>query len=125
MSKLTKKKLQEWQEAKDDLQKAKDAEMAARKEICELILKGKQKGVIHFKKFGLDAAATAKLNQKLDAAILKSIFKKLNIKEKACIKYKPELVDKEYKKLPTDSIFHKAVESKPGTPALEIKPIKE
>ena len=121
---LTKAKLVAWQKAKADLDAAKATEMELRTEICESVLGDKTKGVMHFKKFGLDTAATGRENQKILTDVLKTIFKKLSPDEKACIKYKPELKSKEYKALPKDSIFHKAVETKPGTPALEIKPIK-
>ena len=121
---ITKKQLLEWQKAKGALTDAKEKEMELRLAICEEILRDQQKGVKHFKKFGLDAAATAKLNQKLETDTLKSIFKKLTVEEKACIRYKPELIGKVYKDLPGDSILHSAVVSSPGTPALTLKEIK-
>jgi len=122
---LKKKTLLQWEEAKIELDVAKENEMVLRKEICEEILKDQIKGTTHFKKFGLDAAATAKLSQKFDVDILKEIFHKLNKEEKGCIKYDPKLVAKKYKELPEDSILHQAVESKPGTPSLKIKHIEE
>ena len=109
---------------KDQLVEVKEKELELRNEICDLILDGKVKGTSHFKKFGLDAAAVAKENVKIDKDVLKTIFKKLSPQEKACIKYKPELINKEYKNLPENSIFHQAVVTTPGTPALTIKPIK-
>lgn len=120
---ITKKKLQDWQKAKDTLAEAKEKEMELRREICSEILGDKLKGTVHLKKFGLDAAAAGKLNTSLDADSLKPIFKKLSPEEKACIKYKPELIAKQYKLLPDDSILHQAVTSKPGTPSLTIKVI--
>ena len=122
---LKKKILLQWEEAKIELDIAKEKEMDLRKEICSEILQDQQKGVKHFKKFGLDAAATAKLNQKLDVDTIKSIFKKLDKQEKACIKYDPKLVAANYKELPEDSIFHSAVESTPSTPSLKIKHLEE
>ncbi len=121
---ITEKQLLAWQKAKVASDKAKEKENKLREKICTEILGDKLNGVKHFKDFGLDAAATAKLNVKLDVDILKSIFKELSPEEKSCIKYKPELVNKNYKELPEDSIFHSAVSSKPGTAALTVKEIK-
>lgn len=121
----TKKDLLAWEKAKDALAAAKKTEMDLRMKVCGSILGSKAKGTVHFKKFGLDATAVAKLNLKVDKDILKTIFKDLNADEKASIKYKPELKSKEYEALPENSILHKAVTSKAGTPALSIKELKQ
>jgi len=122
---VTREKMQDWMDAKEALSEAKSKELELRLEICEGILKEKRKGTVHFKRFGLDAAAVAKVNTKVDEKELKEIFPKLSEEEKACIRYKYELVSKEYSKLPDDSIFHQAITTKPGMPGLTIKELGE
>lgn len=122
---ITKKRLLEWQDAKDALDLAKSQELELRNDLCAEILKDKVKGTVHFKKYGLDAAATGKINVTLDAGTFKEIFKKLSATEKACIKYKPELINKAYKDLPEDSILHSAVSEKPGTPSFKLTEIED
>ena len=121
---ITKKRLLAWQDAKEILDVAKEKELELRNELCSEILKDKTKGSVSVSKFGFKAKATAKMNAKLDVDDLKAIFTKLSAEEKACIKYKPELITKKYKDLPENSILHKAVSEKPGTPSFELKPLE-
>jgi len=122
---LTKKKLLEWQEAKEILDAAKENESKLRKGICEAILQDKVKGTKSVTKFGFKATAVATVNVKIDKEVLSGIFKELTAEEKACLRYKPELKAKEYQALTDESILHRAVTTSPGTSSLELNPIED
>ncbi len=117
-------KVQLWITIASELKKIKEDEFAIRKEICEHILEGKikgsKKGTIG--KFVLNA--TAVINNKLDKELLESIWPDLSDEEKASVKYTPSLVAAEYKRLPDNTLLNRAVDSKPGTPCLELKEVK-
>ena len=120
---MNEKVVKEWIFTKDKLTQAKEQELKLRKEICEHILQEKIKGS---KKGSIGVyvlVASAKLNNKLDAELLESIWKELSEKEKACIKYKPSLIAKEYNSLDGAVKLHRCIDSKPGTPSLTLKSI--
>lgn len=123
---ITEDKILEWKAAKNALALAKETEMTLRKEICGVILVKRPKGATHFKNYGFDLIATGKFGElKIQKDLLADILPKLTKDEKDCIRYKPELVSKNYKLLPENSILHQAVVSKDGTPDLQLKVIKE
>lgn len=115
----------DWIEAKAELSLAKANEMKLRLTISDRVLVGHQKGVKHLIVEGLDVAATGKINTTLDPELVDSLWPDLNQDERDCIKRKPELVAAKYKTLPDDSLLHQAVTTKPGTPTLSVKPVKE
>lgn len=117
--------VQEWLGAKKALDIAKSRELHLRNAICNEVLQGKLKGVAHQIVDGYDVAATAKLNLSLDKELLDSIWNDLTPLEMESIRFKPELVAKQYNALDGSSKLHLAVTSKPGTPSLAIKPLKE
>ena len=108
---------------KEKLTEAKEKELLFRKEICEHILgdkiKGSKKGTIGI----YVLSASAKLNIKLDAELLESMWKELSDGEKACIKYKPSLIAAEYKNVDSQAKLHRCIDSKPGTPTLTLKSV--
>jgi len=120
---VNKKLVKEWIFIKDKLTEAKTHELELRKEICEHILEGKIKGSKKGTIDGYVLTATAKMNDKIDVELLKSIWKELSDGEKACIKYKPSLIAAEYKKLKGALKLHRCIDSKPGTPALSLKTV--
>lgn len=123
---ITEDKILAWKSAKEELAVAKETEMTLRKEICDVILVNRPKGATHFKKYGMDLTATGKFSTpKIEKDLLTDILSKLSKTERSCIRYKPELVAKNYKMLPEESILHQAVISKDGTPDLKLKIIKE
>jgi len=121
---INEKLIKNWLEWKDDLAFAKENELKFRKEICEHILgdkiKGSKKGTIG--KYVL--TASAKLNIKVDDELLESMWEELSDGEKACIKYKPSLIAKEYNSLDGAMKLHRCIDSKPGTPTLTLKTVK-
>ena len=122
---ITKSKLSAWAEAEAALGRAKATELALRLEICKEVLAGKPKGVAHLIVDGFDVAATAKINTKIDKEVLDTIWPSLSQTEKESVRFKPEIVAKQYGFLDAKSNLHQAVITTPGTPSLEIKPIKE
>lgn len=118
---ITKKVIKDWSVWKDRLAMAKEKESELRKVICSKILRNKEKGTVNDILFDIPLKAVAKINRFVDREALRSIWRDLSKKEKACIKFKPELVEKEYKKLPKDSKLHSVIETKPGMPSLEVK----
>ena len=122
---VNEKLIKNWLGWKDDLALAKESELELRKKICELILgdkiKGSKKGSIG--KYVL--TASAKLNMKVDAELLESMWEELSDGEKACIKYKPNLIAAEYKNIDSQAKLHRCIDSKPGKPTLTLTSIKE
>ena len=123
---MDKKIIQEWILAKSSLDTWKEKELELRQIICAEVLEGKQKGTSHLLEHGWDIVATAKLNTTVDSAVLDQIWPELSLMEKEAIRYKPEVIAKQYN-LITDSgsKLHLAITTKPGTPSLELKPQKE
>lgn len=114
-------KLAKWQEVKNIFDLLKTAEMDLRKELCAHILgdkiKGNKTAAIGEKK----VTATAKLNTSVDKELLRTIWTNLSADERKAIRFKPEVVAKEYGKIPNNSKLHQAVETKPGMPTLVVK----
>lgn len=125
MTEITNEQLVNYQIAKENLDIAKATELALRNELCEKILNGQHKGTAHFVGFGLAAAVTAKVIQKLIPSDLDEIIDGLNPDEIRCIKYEPKLIASELKKLPENSNLFRAIETKAGQPSLSIKHIEE
>lgn len=118
---ITEKKVKAWIAAKIKLDIAKKQELELRLPICEEVLAGKVKGTkkAAVKKFIL--TATAKLNEKIDADLLKELWPDLAAEEKNCIKFKPSIKAKEFHKLKDSMLLHRVIDSKPGVPTLTIK----
>ena len=118
--KITKQTIMHWLSAKAKLAEFKKRESTLRQKIATMVLGDQQKGVKHEKMFGFKVSPTAKLNQTLDVLGLTENWKKLNAEEKACIRFKPEIINEKLKDLPEDSMLHKFVTYKPGMPELKI-----
>ena len=117
--------VKEWILAKEKLDRAKAREAELRIELCNFILQGQPKGSKKATIGKFNLTATAKLNQKVLKDELKSIWVDLNPNQRKCFKFDPKTVTKEINKLEPDSIVFKAIEEKPGMPALSIKQPKE
>lgn len=114
-------KVKEWLNAKKKLDHYKDNEMSLRKTICSFILGTKTKGSKTDMVGEFKMTATAKLNTVIDKDALKAIWPDLSKQEKACIRFKPELVAANYKKIPANSKLHQVITDKPGAPTLVLK----
>lgn len=123
---LTKEKIEEWIIAKVAADEFKKKEMNLRKEICEYLLEGKIKGTVKRTIEGYLLTASAKLNTSIDKEVLEAIWEDLTTEEKACFRFDPKLVAKEYKKLPVEyNTLDIAITDKPGAPTLSFKKIEE
>lgn len=116
-------KVELWLKAAEELKEVKENELSLRKDICDHILKGQVKGSKKGTIGRYILNATAKLNQNIDKELLQAIWKELSPAEKASVKFTPSIIAKEYKELPDNSILNRAIDSKPGTPSLELKGI--
>lgn len=114
-------KVQSWLIAKEELATLKARELDLRNQICEHILDGKIKGTSN-KVIGVySLSAAAKLNNKVEKEELQAMWSDLSPEEKECVKFKPEVVAKNYGKIAADSNLHRVITSKPGTPTLTLK----
>lgn len=118
---IYKKDVEAWIIAKANLNTAKKQESELRLSICEEILDGKVKGSKKSTIGRFILTATAKLNEKVDEDLLDTIWEDLADEEKECIEYKPSIKAKEFHKLKDSMLLHRAIDSKPGMPALAIK----
>jgi hypothetical protein len=117
-------KIGRWHTLAQQLKEIKAEEMQLRKEICGHILQNKVppcSDVLTFS--GSDTILEAKqtVSHNIDEAALQSMVGDLDLEERNCIKYKPSLVLRPYKKLPDTSILHDAVIVKPSAPTLKVK----
>ena len=118
---MDKKTLEEWIQAKEQLDFYKDAELGYRKKICAEVFDSNQKKFI-FDDFELKA--TKKINFTVDEDQLKKNWNKLSYEEKTAIKFKPSLIAAEFKKVSSDALLMQFITSAEGTPTLTIKPAK-
>lgn len=120
---IDKRDIRKWIFAKNKLNATKAEELRLRLLICDYILAGETKGSKKSIIGGFTLTATTKLNSKIDADLLNTIWKGLSEEEKACIKFAPSIIAKEYNKLKGVQVLDRAIDSKPGTPSLAIKPV--
>lgn len=113
--------VEKWINLSAQLSSIKEQELELRNKICSHILKDKLKGSKKATIGRYVLNATAKLNQKIDKELLETIWEDLSPEEKAAVKFNPSLVAKEYKKLSEKSLLNRAIDSKPGTPSLDLK----
>lgn len=118
---INEKKIKAWILAKAKLNTAKKQELELRLPICKEILADKVKGAKKRIIGGFILTATAKLNEKIDADLLKELWPGLTAEEKNCIKFTPSIKAKEFNKLKSALLLHRAIDSKPGTPTLTLK----
>lgn len=122
-------KIQEWVDAANELNAARDKESQLRKEIFGEHFPDPKEGTntVNLDN-GWKLKAVHKLNRTLDKAALPAVLKEMEEgSEERLINYKPELKLKEYKALAEaqKQILNQAVTTKPGTPSLELVPPKE
>lgn len=123
---LTEEKVEKWIITKAALDEIKKEEMELRKELCDYILEGNIKGSKKKLIGKYQLTASAKLNSSIDKEVLNTIWEDLSVEEKACFRFDPKLVAKEYKKLsPEYTILHSAIVDKPGAPTLSFKKVEE
>jgi hypothetical protein len=114
-------KYMEWLALDQELKVLKAKEQMLRKELCEELFEGR---VGEFK-VDVDTdiyevRATSKVNRKIDEQVYFSISEELSKEEKDCIKFKPSLDVRKWRKLPEDCILNEAIVESPAMPVLEV-----
>ena len=118
---LTTNKVEKWIDAAAKLAHYKKLENDLRKQIADDLLEGKPTGTHHFFKFGYDIKIVKKNNTTIDTVVLSALQDDFSPEEKAAIKYKPELVAKNYKALEDHELIDHCLIVKPGLPSMEIQ----
>lgn len=119
---ITRETLENWENAKSQLDNYKTKELALRLQIADEVLGGAIKGTHHSLYDGMNkASVTAKLNLSVKPEELKVAWGDLSPIERECIQFKPTVKTGPYGKLPEDSLLRRIVSAKPGTPTLKVK----
>ena len=122
---LTVTKVLKWKAMADKLKKLKKEESDLRRAICEEVLQG-QVGVVKVViNGGVKVKATGKETQNVDSVALQAIWSDLSNAEQNSIVWKPSLVAKNYKKLPSDCILNQVITTKPAMPTLKVEEIND
>ena len=117
---VTVKLVQEWREAKDQLNHFKKLEMNTRLEICEILLANEEVGTHTFMVEDFKIKAVKKNNMSILKDELAEIASSMSPEEKACIEYKPSLSLAKYKLLDNHDVIDDCLLVKPATPSLTI-----
>lgn len=120
--KLNKTHYQNWINASEQLKYWKEKEMELRLKICDHYLEALPTGTHTFHKSGYIIKPIKKISYNINKEILNNNWDKLSDEEKACVKFTPDLLLTQYKKLDDKSkiLLNKAIETKPATPSLSI-----
>lgn len=114
-------------EAQAKLKFWKAKELTIRNEILEEMAGPKDEGAVSKTVDGLKITATYKMTRNVDEAVLDSIIDKLTDEELECVKFKPTVVLKNYRKLEDEgkSKLLDAVILKPSQGSVSIKEVKK
>ena len=114
------KQIEQWLEAKAELNKWKAEELALRLQIVEAIT-GPVPGTYHKETTTGKITATVKRNYKVDYGEIKSLWNELSIIEQDCINFSASLKMREFKKINGACLLHRAVTETESTPTLVFK----
>lgn len=120
----------QWQESVKQLAAIKAKEMLLRKRIFDGIFVNPIEGTMRLRiSDNQELVAVNKISRSIDEAVLSSLirpFHEKGIPVDSLLKYKPELVINEYRKLPDDQrkFFDNALVIKPGSPSMKVETIK-
>jgi len=109
--------------AKSKLDFWKKKELELRNEILESMSGEKDEGVVTLDEKEFQIKATYVMNRVIIKDVFDSVYNKLSDEEKECIKFKPEVVLKNFRKLEDkgESALLDAVTLKPGQGSIKIK----
>jgi len=112
-----------WEDAQAKMKFWKAKELELRNEILEEMAGEKDEGVISKTVNDVQVKATYKLNRKIDVATLDVIWDDLEEAEKLAIKYKPDIVLKEFRELESKGVSKllDAIILTPGQGTVTIK----
>jgi hypothetical protein len=117
---MSKNLLTLWQEAKKGVDEARAVELNLRNQILAQTLtkkEGSETTVFEGEKIRV----TGVVNYTIDKTELETIYHMLTEEEKAAVRFKPELVVKNFKALPKHNILSTVITAKPGQGQLEVK----
>ena len=114
-------KLDEFRQLAIRLKLIKKEEMNLRVEICDVLLKGKQKGTHTFSIDGMNVKAVRQINMSLDAKMVDHHYEQFSDEEKAAVSFKPSLSVSKYNDIEGDShTLDNCLTIKPATPTLTV-----
>lgn len=117
---MDKTKIQEWLSIKEEIEELQKKERELRVVIARHVLDGKVEGSRTDVIDGIKLSATGVVSYKLDQAELSIIYDDLSDDEKECVRYKPELNLKNYRKLSADCELSRVITSREGMPQLKV-----
>ena len=109
-----------WLDSKNLLARYKASELELRNKIIDSFVEDEVEGTLKFNKGEYKITIGLSLNNKLDEPELNIMYDELSDKEKACIKYTPSLIAKEFKTLSGMEKIFEAITIKPRQPTLKI-----
>ena len=127
---LMKEKVEEWKEAKAELDRFKRLEMKLRKELFAEVFPTPKEGTNKTELAGFAFKGVHKLNYTLEEALVpnvRSALQKLNVNPDTIFKVKVNLIKKGFENLTGQAkeILEEAVTVKAGSPTLTIVEIEE
>lgn len=114
--------INEWLELKQQIETLSSQERALRIKITEAVLAGKEEGSKTSTIDGIKLTATAVVNYNIDKEELDLIKDSLTDEELACLRYKPEVTLKNFRKLDPERTYQlfRAVSTSKGLPQLKV-----
>lgn len=114
-------KIDEFRQVALRLKHIKAEEMNLRRDLCDILLKGKMKGTHSFNIDGMDVKATKKVNMSLDKKRVDHYYEQMSNAEKDAVKFNPTLSITMYDKIEGDSsVLDGCLTIKPATPTLTV-----
>ena len=111
-----------WLSLSQRLKDLKAEEASLRRQLCSELFEGKEGEFKTQLKLGsVVVTGKSSVNRKIDQAVLNTIIDELSDEERMCIRYKPELELKSYRKLPENSLLHECITESPAMPTLDVE----
>lgn len=120
---MTKEMIAKWKRLSATLKTVKRQEMELRKEIAESILNG-QIGTVNVNMHGFKIKAQQSTRKLVDNEALLSLWSDLSEAEKEAVKWKPEIIERNYKQLSEKDILDSVITMKVNAPTLKIEKVK-
>jgi len=111
----------DWLQEKKNLSESKKKELELRSQIIDSLITNETKGVFKFTEGGVKLTVGLGTRMNIDISVLDTLMSELSDQEKECVKYLPNLVAKEMKKLKGDELLFEAIIEKPSLPTLKIE----
>lgn len=113
--------LNAWLKAKEKLARVKETELTLRNQIIEQFNPTKKEGSETRIFGGAKTTVKTSINYTVNEAELTMIWDNLSDEEKSAVRFKPDIVAKNYRSLPDSSALRFVVTAKPGQPQVEVK----